>query len=103
MWKNRGGGGRINDGGRSDGTLRYMLNIVELIFSQISPVSVIYQCSYLDSYNLGTVYRPSRIGHHSCVERNARYNVVTSRNLKVVSFPRHGRILLCKCGVLISY
>ena len=24
MWKNRGGGGRINDGGRSGGTLRYM-------------------------------------------------------------------------------
>ena len=23
MWKNRGGGGRINDGGRSGGTLRY--------------------------------------------------------------------------------
>ena len=24
MWKNRGGGGPINDGGRSDGTLRYV-------------------------------------------------------------------------------
>ena len=30
MWKNRGRKGRINDGGRSDGTLRYILSAMSI-------------------------------------------------------------------------